>query len=73
MTEATNIVRWVGTDGAEYSILYIEPDKLPENDVQERMFEIAKRDSEDGEWKHHDTIAYIDEIQSFGIPEDFDG
>lgn len=65
----TQVLEWKSTDGTKRSLLIVEDTSLPANDVKRKVVEISEYDEENDQWKSGDTTDYIDELLSYGIPE----
>lgn len=72
MTVVVNqLIEWESTDGSLKSLIIVTDSSVPENEVGHEKIEVCEYDKSEEEWKTIDTLDYIDEIESFGIPQSF--
>lgn len=69
MIKVSKIIEWEGTDGMQRSVMLVEDESLPPNDVRRQRLEMAVYDKKQDEWKTENTFDYVEEITSFGIPK----
>lgn len=65
----TQLLEWEATDGANRSLIIVTDNSLPKNDVNRKRIELAEYDTSEEEWVTQEEVAYVDELESFGIPE----
>lgn len=69
MNDVTQILEWEGTDGSTKSLLIVEDKSLPQNDIERKKIEFCEYNSEEDEWQTTESVDYVEELLSFGIPE----
>lgn len=70
-TKVEQILEWDSTDGSRQSLILVEDLDVHPNDVNRKVIELAKYDSQQEKWITEETVTHVQKIESFGIPEDF--
>jgi hypothetical protein len=68
--EAERVLSWKSTSGEKRCILLVEDSEVPQKDINRKVLEKAKYDSEKGKWTTEETIDHVSELESFGIPQE---
>ena len=69
--EATLIIEWTSTTGKHFSLLLVNDTDLHGNSSKSERFELCSKEDMNAEWKTEEVLDYVNEIESFGIPEDY--
>lgn len=65
------ILEWTSTTGARKAIIIVTDKSVPESDVNHQKIEVSRYDSDTSKWTTETEIDHVEELESFGIPEDF--
>lgn len=71
MPEAEKVLEWEGTDGRKRNLLIVEGKNVPDKEDKQKTIEVCYYDNQKQKWETENIIDHVQELQSFGIPEDF--
>ncbi len=68
---ADNLLSWQGEDGVKRCLLIITNDEKHHNQSRYRSIELCEMNDEE-EYETVETLDFVDELQTFGIPPGMD-